>query len=83
MCVNCLYNIYGYTVAVLMFLKMCGLKKDRFERNVPEHLLAASIFGNSFCSFANCVFSQLSGKEKSNSSLDFTRRDGGFLVLES
>ena len=62
---------------------MCGLKKDRFCCPRRKNLLAACVFCNSFGSFRHGVLGQFSWKQKTNSSLDLTRRNGGLLVLES
>lgn len=46
-------------------------------------LLGRGVLGDGFCSLRNSVLGQFSGEEKTDSSLDFPRSDGGTLVVVS
>ena len=64
-----------------MFFEMCGYKNSLLVVT-SRYLLAAGVFGDSFGTFADGMLGQFTRQEKTNSSLDFPRRDGLLLVLE-
>jgi len=64
---------------------LVGPDKGRFFWLFEERrrLLGAGVFGDSLGAFADSVLGQLSGKEKSDSSLDLPTGDGASLVVVS
>ena len=54
-----------------------------FENRVFFDLLGGGVFGYSLGSFRDGVFGQFSGKEETDSSLDFPGGDGGPLIVVS
>ena len=58
-----------------------GSEKSRFFLFLLLRLLAACILRDRLGALADCVFCQLSGKQKANGCLDFSRCDGGFFVV--
>ena len=50
-------------------------------RSLESYLLGGSVFGHSLGAFRYGVLGQLSGKKKTDSSLDFPRCNGGSLVV--
>ena len=62
-----------------------ALKRAVFvlEDVIGLHLLAACVFGHSFGSLTDCVFGEFTRQEKTNSSLDLSRRDRRLLVVVS
>ena len=57
-----------------------ALKRAWFEEN---HLFWAGVLGNCFGSLRDGVFSQLTGQQQTNSSLNFATADGWTLVVVS
>ena len=52
---------------------MGGPKKDLVSKN---HLFRAGVLGDCFGTFRDGVFSQLTGQQQTNSSLNFATADG-------
>ena len=50
-------------------------------RSLESCLLGGSVFGHSLGAFRHSMLRQLSGKEKTDSSLDFSRCNGGSLIV--
>ena len=65
-----------------LFEKYGGPEKGRLGRYLGRHsLLGAGVFGDSLGAFRDSVLGELTGEEEPDSSLDFTRGDGGSLVV--
>ena len=66
-----------------MFFKMRGPKKGLLvDRSRFVDLFAAGVLRHGFGSFADGVLGEFTRQEKSDSGLDFPRRNGLLLVLE-
>ena len=59
-----------------------GLLKKPFYADC-RNLLAAGVFGDSFGAFGDSMLGQFTREKETNRGLDFPRRDGRLLVLES
>ena len=76
-------TVFGNGRRILSW-ELVALKRAVGKVNsATRSLLAAGVFGDSFGSLADGVFSQLAGQKETDSSLDLPRSDGRSLVVVS
>ena len=73
-----------------VFGAVCGPKEGRWNKTAQpiggytrNFLLGRGVLGDGLGSFRDGVLGQFSGKDQTDSSLDFSGRDGGTLVVVS